>query len=349
VPLESIASGAYRIVEVLGQGGFGTVYKAHQASLDRFVAIKVLRDDFLSSARDVERFRREARAAARLGGHPNIVTIYDYGEDAGLAYLVLEYIDGPTLHARLRQPLATSEVVTVVAGVAAALDFAHSRGLVHRDVKPSNIMLSRDGRVVLTDFGIVKLLDRDGASTLTAPTTGGIIGTPEYMAPEQITNAEIGPAADLYALGVVCYELLVGRVPFTGSPLSIAHQQVTSRPPVLATFDSRVPPIVERVVQQALAKDPIQRFPTGAALAGALEDALGLSTTRFTPSTPRSGRAECLAEPASGRDSAAGTILTARVAPNHSGRLLILALLVVNLLAFAVSVLSLSGLFGPAA
>lgn len=349
MPLESIAAGAYRIVEVLGQGGFGTVYKAHQASLDRFVAIKVLREDYLNSVRDVERFRREARAAARLGGHPNIVTIYDYGEDAGLAYLVLEYIDGPTLHTRLRQPLPTSEVVTVVAGVAGALDYAHSRGLVHRDVKPSNIMLSRDGRVVLTDFGIVKLLDRDDAATLAAPTTGGIIGTPEYMAPEQITNAEIGPAADLYALGVVCYELLVGRVPFTGSPLSIAHQQVNSRPPVLATFDPRVPPVVERVVQQALAKDPAQRFPTGAAFASALEDALGIATTRLTPSAPRSGRGVVSAEPASGRDSAAGTVLAARATPSNSGRLLIVTLLLVNLLALAVIALSLSGLLGPAA
>jgi eukaryotic-like serine/threonine-protein kinase len=337
VQLESVGDGAYRIVEVLGQGGFGTVYKAHQASLDRLVAIKVLREDYVRSAADMERFRREARAAARLGGHPNIVTIYDYGEHGGLAYLVLEYIDGPTLQARLREPLAPAEVVPIVRAVASALDHAHSQGLVHRDVKPSNIMLARDGRVVLTDFGIVKLLDRDGPATLAGPATTGALGTPGYMAPEQVVNGQIGPATDLYALGVVCFELLAGGLPFNGPPLSIMHQQVNSLPPSFAALGRSVSPAAEQVVRQALAKQPEQRFRTGSELVSALEQALGGASVAAEPNTlPTELLTGLPAAPAP----------AARPAPRPlGGGWLIGVQVVLNLLLLAYTALALGGAF----
>jgi serine/threonine-protein kinase len=351
MPLESIGGGAYRIAGVLGQGGFGTVYRAYQASLEREVAIKVLRGDLISAAGGVDRFRREARAAARLSGHPNIVTIYDYGEQDGLAYLILEFVDGPTLQALSRETLPDGEIIRIVREVAAALDYAHTTGLVHRDVKPANIMLARDGRVVLTDFGIVKLLEGTSTLTVSGPATGGALGTPAYMAPEQVENGEVGPAADLYALGVVCYELLAGRVPFAGSPLSIMHQQVHARPPAMSSFGRAVPPAVERVVERALAKQPSERFESATALARALEAALvGEQPTQLLPPVAAGGPTQG----ASGGAAAPAPLSEPRPTrprqpAGRSGGWLVPTLVIVNLVALVVVALSLSGALGGGA
>ena len=209
---------AYRVVSELGRGGFATVYKAYQASLDRDVAIKVLRPEIVQDEKAIERFQREARVAARLSAHPNIVTIYDYGEQAGRAYLVLEYIDGMTLERRLLQPISAIEIEEVTRAVASALDYAHSHQFVHRDVKPSNILLGSDGRIFLSDFGIAKLIDAVTSAT------GGVLGTVEYMAPEQITGGVVDARSDVYAFGTMVYHMFAGRPPFDGSFTTVSVQ-----------------------------------------------------------------------------------------------------------------------------
>ncbi len=260
--------GTYRVVGELGRGGFATVYKAYHASLDRHVAIKVLRPELVQDETGLQRFQREARAAARLGGHPHIVTIYDYGEQDGRAYLVLEYIEGMTLEQRLKEPLPIAEVPRIVNAVASALDFAHRHQLIHRDVKPANVLLGKDGRVVLSDFGIAKLLD--SATSL----TGLVVGTPEYMAPEQVTGAPVDARTDIYALGVLVYRLIAGRPPFEAAWMTVLHKQVYEPPPPMARSSQAVPPEIDEVVAKALAKDPADRHGSAGELAAAVERAL---------------------------------------------------------------------------
>jgi serine/threonine protein kinase/Cu/Zn superoxide dismutase len=278
MPMEMPASfgphGAYRVVEEIGKGGFATVYQAYHDALDRYVAIKVLRPEILGDEQGRERFIREARIAARLGGHPNIVAIYDYGEQDGLAYLVLEYIDGTTLQKRLAQPISFAETERIVGGVASALDFAHAHQLVHRDVKESNVLFGNDGRVVLSDFGIAKLLD---AMT---PVTATMVGTPEYMSPEQILSAQVDGRSDIYALGAMVYRMFSGRPPFAGSPLSVLHQHVHDTPPPLTNPDRPIPPGVEQVVLKALAKNPADRYASAGELAADLSKALSPTILR---------------------------------------------------------------------
>ena len=278
MPMDMPASfgihGAYRVVEEIGKGGFATVYRAYHDALDRYVAIKVLRPEVLGDEHGRDRFIREARIAARLGGHPNIVAIYDYGEQDGLAYLVLEYIDGTTLHKRLARPIAFAEIKRIIDGVASALDFAHSNHLVHRDVKEANVLLGNDGRVVLSDFGIAKLLD--AVTSVTAKT----IGTPEYMSPEQIMGGQVDGRSDIYALGAMVYRTFSGRPPFAGSPLSILHQHVHETPPPLTNPGRPIPPGVEEVILKALAKQPAARYASAGELAAELSTALSPAILR---------------------------------------------------------------------
>ena len=264
---------AYRIVSELGRGGFASVYKAYQASLDRFVALKLLRTDVLQDGTAAERFQREARAAARLSSHPNIVTIFDFGEQAGRAYLVLEYIEGTTLERRLAQPMSASDVEPIVTSVASALDYAHARQLVHRDVKPSNVLLGDDGRVLLSDFGIAKLLDT------TSGTAGSIIGTAEYMAPEQIVGGPIDARSDVYAFGAMVYRMLSGQPPFKGTLTSVMYRHVHEAPPPLVGSDGQdLPPAVDAVVRKALSKDPAERYASAGAFAADVVKALRPAT-----------------------------------------------------------------------
>ncbi|MFC2037277.1 serine/threonine-protein kinase, partial [Chloroflexota bacterium] len=246
------------------------VYKAWQPSLERYVALKVLPQHFLHDAEFVTRFRREAKAAARLG-HPNIVHIYDTGEANGQHYIAMEYLEGGSLGKRLAAgPLPLDEAQSILAQVAQALDYAHARGLIHRDIKPANILFSADGRPQVTDFGIARAGD---GTQLTR--TGIIMGTPEYMAPEQAEGQPLDHRADLYALGVVLYQMLTGRAPFRGTtPHATLHAVIYEPPPPPRQINPGLPPAVEKVLLKALAKRPEDRFQRGAEMAAALQSTL---------------------------------------------------------------------------
>jgi serine/threonine protein kinase len=261
--------GTYKINQELGRGGFATVYRALQAALNRDVAIKVLHPEFIRDERALRRFKREAVAVARLT-HSNIVAVYDYGEQDGHAYLVMEYVSGSTLKSRLGgKPLPQADTLAVVRAVGSALDYAHSKGLVHRDVKPGNILYTEDNRIVLSDFGIVRLADDDSSLTR------GVIGTPQYMSPEQALGHEVDGRSDLYSLGIVLFEMLAGRVPYKGeSAVATLSMHATLPVPSTRTYNERVPDVVDRVVQRALAKSPDERYQTGAELTTALANAI---------------------------------------------------------------------------
>ncbi len=251
--------GPYRILEQLGQGGMATVYKAYHAGLDRYVAIKVLHAAFREDPSFTARFTREARVVARLE-HPNIVPIYDFSEYEGQPYLVMKFIEGETLKARLaRGPLSAAEAVRVIQAVGAALSHAHSKGILHRDIKPSNVLLTPEGGIYLADFGLARIA-QSGESTLS---TDMMLGTPHYISPEQaqgVKNLDAG--TDIYSFGVVMYELSVGRVPFNAdTPFSIIHDHIFTPLPLPRAINPKVPAAVERVLLKALAKDRKDRYP----------------------------------------------------------------------------------------
>jgi serine/threonine protein kinase len=253
--------GSYRIIEKLGQGGMATVYKAYHPALDRYVAIKVLHPAFKEDPHFLERFRREARVVARLE-HPNIVPIYDFAEHEGQPYLVMKYIEGETLKARLhRNELSESEGNKVIDAVGKALSYAHREGVLHRDVKPSNILLSDQGKVFLTDFGLARIAEA-GASTLTGDM---LMGTPQYISPEQARGEKnLDERTDIYSFGIVLYEIVVGRVPFSAdTPFSIIHDHIYTPLPLPCEINPSVSATVQNVLLKALAKDPKDRYSSG--------------------------------------------------------------------------------------
>jgi serine/threonine-protein kinase len=262
--------GRYELLEEIGRGGMGIVYKAHQKDLDRVVAIKVILAGQLASPEVVHRFLTESRAAARLQ-HPNIVRVHEAGEIHGQHYFAMEYVAGTSLAALAqRGPLDPAEAARLVCTVARAVEHLHSQGLVHRDLKPSNILLDEQGRPFVTDFGLAKLLDAQGERTQ----SGVIAGTPSYMPPEQAAGrvAEIGPRSDVYSLGAILYELLAGRPPFRAeSPLDTLVQVIESEPTLLRDVNPRVPRELELVCQRCLEKSPDARYASAAALADDLE------------------------------------------------------------------------------
>ncbi len=263
--------GRYRVLEEIGRGAMGAVFKGYDATLDREVAIKVLAPHLVWDSQFVERFLREARVAARLH-HPNIVAIYDVGQEGGWYYFVMEHLPGETLREQIRRrgALPPEEVVQIAAQLASALDYAHEQGVVHRDVKPGNVIVDPDGHVTLTDFGIVK-----AASETHLTATGMTVGTPEYMAPEQATGGEVGPWTDRYALGVVAYEMLSGRVPFQAdSTMALLYRIVHEPHPPLHGVRPELPAAVDAVLGRALAKEPARRYPSAQAFVEALERAL---------------------------------------------------------------------------
>ena len=252
----------YRIVRHLARGGMAEVYLAHDELLDRQVAVKVLFPELADDASFVERFHREARAAAGLS-HPNIVSVYDFGQDDGAYFMVMEYVEGETLRdiVRSRGPLPPDEAAGIAADVAAALEVAHRHGIVHRDVKPGNVLIS--DMVKVADFGIA----RAGGARESLTQTGAVLGTATYLAPEQAQGQPVDPRTDLYAVGVVLYEMLAGRPPFRGeTPVAVAYQHLSETPVPPSQHNPEVPPALDAVVLKAMAKDPAQRHASAAEL-----------------------------------------------------------------------------------
>ena len=275
--------GQYHILEEIGRGGMAVVYRAYQPSLQRYVAIKVLPQQFTFDTTFVQRFQQEARAAARLE-HPNIVTIHDVGEQQGIHYIVMQELHGLPLNKLIQQEgqMPLPRVARIVGQIASALDYAHSQGFVHRDIKPSNIIVEPDDQATLTDFGIAKAME---GARLTR--TGTVMGTPEYMSPEQAKGEAVGPATDVYSLGIVTYEMLAGRVPFEAdSTPAILHKQAYERPEPVRTHAPHLPSGVEGVLSKALAKEPEGRFQSAGELACVLQEVLKGKLFRYMESEP---------------------------------------------------------------
>ncbi len=278
----------YQILSELGRGGMATVYKAWDTVTTRHVAVKVLLPLLASDLEFVERFHREAKAAQRLN-HPNIVRIYEASQHGETHYLVMDYVEGESLAHRLAREkrLSVDAATSIVNQIGAALDHAHAQGIVHRDVKPSNILLNDAGQAFLSDFGIAKAV---AGTKLTR--TGTSLGTPEYMSPEQVLGKTIDGRSDLYALGVVLYEMLTGQVPFTAdTQAAILYRHVYTPPPMLSMLNVRLPAWMNAVVQKALAKDPQERFQSGHEFALAMRGGESAATQvvdrpRFQPKKP---------------------------------------------------------------
>lgn len=256
--------GQFRIVERIGAGGMATVFKAYQPVLDRYVAVKVLPDYHARDPIFKERFLREARSVAKLD-HPNIVQIYLFGEEDNITYIVMQYVDGGTLKDKLKQTgtLPVAEALKFVIQAAEGLGAAHEHGIIHRDVKPANMLLRKDGHLLLSDFGIVKILE--GTTNLTRVGTG--IGTPQYMSPEQGTGQAVDRSSDIYSLGIVLFHCLTGRVPFNAdSPLTITVKHLNEPLPVAFLRHAGVPPQIEKVIVKMTAKAPADRYPNTAEL-----------------------------------------------------------------------------------
>ena len=259
-----VLSERYELEELVGSGGMSSVYRAHDRVLDRKVALKVLHQRLIEEEEYVERFRREARMVAGLL-HQNIVTVIDRGDDDGQQYIVFEHVDGENLKELVVRSgrLPVRRALELALAVADGLAFAHEQGLVHRDVKPQNVLLSSEGEVKVTDFGIARSIHVDHGVTQ----TGTVLGTGEYLAPEQASGKPVSPATDVYSLGVVLWELLTGEVPFTGENfVAVALKHVNEPPPSLLAVRPDVSPRLAATVERALAKDPAQRFPSMAAL-----------------------------------------------------------------------------------
>ncbi len=264
--------GPYRITDRLGQGGMATVYRAYHANLDRYVALKVLHAAFKDDPSFLARFRREAQIVARLE-HPNIIPIYDYNEHNGEPYLVMKFIEGETLKARLaRQPLTLDETLKIMSAVGQALTYAHEQGVLHRDIKPSNILLDTSSQTFIADFGLARMASA-GESTMSKDT---MLGTPQYMSPEQALGAqELDSGTDIYSLGVVLYELVVGRVPFNAdTPYAIVHDHIYTPLPLPSRVNPQVPRAIEQVLLKTLAKDRGDRYPSAVAMVEAFRGAV---------------------------------------------------------------------------
>ncbi len=273
--------GRYNIVDRLGKGSMGEVFLAHDPDIDRRVALKVLQADHLTSKQIVNRFIKEAKAIGRLS-HPGIVNVYDVGQDHGTIFIAMEYLEGRPLNEAVRsQKLGITSIVNICRQVAAALDYAHQKGIVHRDIKPSNLILMDNNQVKLTDFGIARFED---ASLTLKTRSGDILGTPAYMAPEQITCRGVDNRSDLFSLGVILYELLVGQRPFIENNIAALFRAISEHepiPPIKA--NPSIPPGLNTIILKAMKKDPDHRFQSGAELVSALSAYLLDAKTDLKP------------------------------------------------------------------
>jgi eukaryotic-like serine/threonine-protein kinase len=296
-----LLGGRYELDGIVGRGGMAEVYRARDIRLDRVVAVKTLREDLARDQTFQARFRREAQSAASLN-HPSIVAVYDTGEDntggSHVPYIVMEYVDGRTLRDLLRDDrrLLPERALEITDGVLRALDYSHRNGIVHRDIKPGNVMLTRGGQVKVMDFGIARAVS-DAQATMTQ--TAQVIGTAQYLSPEQARGERVDARSDLYSTGCLLYELLTGRPPFLGdSPVAIAYQHVRESPIPPSRIDPEVPPWADAIVLRAMAKDPreryqsaadmrtdIQRALQGVPVAGPRTSAYGATTQRVGPPT----------------------------------------------------------------
>ncbi|HUQ78826.1 MAG TPA: protein kinase [Patescibacteria group bacterium] len=305
-----VLGGRYRLLETIGEGGMAIVHRAHDDLLDREVAVKVLRPAFATDPEFVRRFQREARHAAALHD-PRIVSIHDLGLDpaSGADYIVMQLVDGPDLQTQLARDGRPSLGQAVRIGIEAAhaLQVAHDHGIVHRDVKPGNILIDRDGQVRVADFGIARAAGDGGATT-----AGVVIGSPQYVSPEQVAGDDVTPASDIYSLGVVVYELLTGRRPFEGpSAAVVALQRLREDPAPPSALDPELPEELDEIVLRAMARDPAARFPSAAEFGTALEGfrLRELGGVRRTGSSVRGdafAASDALAAPTAGADDLVG-------------------------------------------
>jgi len=287
VKVGDVLAGRYELEELVGSGGMSSVYRAHDRELERTVALKVLHQRLAADADVLERFKREARLVAGLS-HVNIVAVIDRGEEAGRPFIVLEYIAGENLKQLVTRvgPLPVEDALELAIQVARGLTFAHEKGFVHRDVKPQNVLLNGNGEAKVTDFGIARALDVVQGQTQ----TGTVLGTCDYIAPEQAQGRRVDEHSDIYSLGIVLYELLTAEVPFSGDNfVAVAMQHINTIPDPVSLHRPEVPKRVDAAVERALAKDPAARFPTMAAFRAELE--------------------ACLAEVRAGEDRAATAII----------------------------------------
>jgi predicted Ser/Thr protein kinase len=279
--------GKYRVVARLGRGGMAEVYKAYQPGLNLYVAIKVLHGHLADDEDFIERFEREATAVANLR-HSHIVTVYDFDIEDGRYYMVMEFVEGPTLKAELKERSVKGQIFTlpettrIFFALASAIDYAHTRGMVHRDLKPANIMFTSDGQVVLTDFGIARIV---GATRLTL--TGAIAGTPAYMSPEQGQGERGDERSDIYSLGVVLYEMVTGQVPFDAdTPFAIILKHINDPLPLPTEINPDTPEAVERVILKAMSKNPDDRYQSAGQMAKALREAAGVTVDETIAAMP---------------------------------------------------------------
>ncbi|HEY4778841.1 MAG TPA: protein kinase [Solirubrobacterales bacterium] len=278
----TVLSGRYKLEAKLGSGGMSTVYLANDGTLDRAVAVKVMHREMSEQPDQLERFRQEARAVAKLS-HPNVVAVIDAGEDSGHPYIVFEYVEGETLKQRIARvgALDTQEALAYAIEIARGLTVAHGRNMVHRDIKPQNVLIDAEGRAKLTDFGISRQLEQDGMTA-----TGRVLGTTDYVAPEQAMGHPVDPRSDIYSLGVVLYEMLIGQVPFhADSQVGVAMKHVNEELPDVQQRRPEISAAAALVVERATAKDPAERYQEVGEMIDDLSTALEVEAARAGSTT----------------------------------------------------------------